>query len=388
MTLLKKITQYGLFIVSGVIILGIIVLAAMYIRGTLAGDVTVDTSGRVTTDFRVFYVENELFEPEHIPRSLAFLMFFTDYIEFEPSFIANFGRDDVDIYYEYVATKNFVIRYMSTLDANMNPIVFEESWVLSESQGQTTGNSLRFNASNGNNAGVYTLHPWPHIWEYINFVHVHNSRIDEFGDVSLDMRGFSAELFVDFAYSVRVPSLQLDQTIRQGYRLSISTGVYNLVTTGNSAFNETINLTMQNLPFELNFPVMVMFALALALSAYCLFRGIRQLQAHSNERKQRVADIQKRYYNEIVTNEHPLDLSEFRLTHVSEFEELLKLAVNLNRHIMCYEGDEYAEFATVIEPYAYYLKILFTTPDDNDDNEASAHVIEADSEAKDLEPVE
>jgi hypothetical protein len=55
-----------------------------------------------------------------------------------------------------------------------------------------------------------------------------------------------------------------------------------------------------------------------------------------------VKGIFKKYAAEIVTSDVPLILDNYRLVPVGVFQELLKLAINLNKHIMCCHNENAA----------------------------------------------
>lgn len=317
----------------------------------------VEMSGRVDLDFQVFYLENDIFPDNPVPRNLAFLMSFTDFIEVGSRFSAQFS-EETEIHYNYSATKRVVIRYMSTTDGNLNPIVFEASYPLSESEGILTSRSINFPLRGGNGpGGTYTIFPKEHIDYYLEFVAAQALQMEEENIIARGMRGFSSELFIDFTYDIYVPDWDLRESVTLGYRLSLSSEVYSFIVTGDAAFGRVENLAAQ--PRQLTLPAAIVIVALFALGVYGVFSSIKKLQRDTDENRQEVADILKKYANEIVISKDSPLLSQYTLMRVSDFEELLKLAINLNRHIMCCYNDEQAEFALVIENYAYYYCIYF-----------------------------
>lgn len=355
---LKKTLLYWQFAVSTILILALFILLAIYMTALMRGETGTEVSGRAHLDFRVFYLENDLFEENPIPRNLHFLMSFTDYIEVDSRFSALF-EDDVHIYYEYTATEHLVIRYMATGDANMNPIVFEEQWVLSDVSGSIFARYLNSVTNTGNIGGSYTIYPRPHIETYLDFIAAQARQMYTENIIARGIRGFSAELFVNFSFVVTVPELDFSQTVYHGYRFSLSTEVYSLVLTGHPAFTETIALTVVNLPFTMSFFMVVFLAAVFVLSVYCFCLGVKGLHADPNEHKRKAKTILKRYAGEIIERDVPLNLEYYEIFRVDAFEELLKLAINLNRHVMCHHNDKQAEFAVIVEEYAYYFVIDF-----------------------------
>jgi hypothetical protein len=78
-----------------------------------------------------------------------------------------------------------------------------------------------------------------------------------------------------------------------------------------------------------------------------------------NENRRVAKSILKKYADEIIISASPADLSEYKIVYVLQFKELLKLAVNLNKHILCFHNDEKADFCTIIDGYAYCYNINY-----------------------------
>ena len=397
----KALAKYWLFIVSSLILLGVIGFLGMYFLAYRGEDTVAEINGRVDFDFRVFYLDNDIFEENPIPRNLHFLMSFTDFIEIDSGFTARF-HEDILIFYEYTATERLVIRYMATVDGNVNPIVYEELHILSEESGQTVASGLTFpsiffppadgvrhTASGSGPGGTYIIDPRPHIDRYLEFVSVQARQMYE---ENLLVRGgvsFSAELFVDFTYMIYIPALNFRQTLDHGYRFSLSTEIYSLIATnGNASFDEAISLIVRELPFEFSLPVITIFVLSLVLCAYSFFVGVKRLRVHTNERVQEVIDILKKYANEIVVSNNPIGIADYNLAPVDEFEELLKLAINLNKHIMCYKDSDYAIFVVIVDNYAYNYTVNFHTNTPDYDIQAYNDILDSIEEMLAVEDLE
>ena len=366
--LTKKIIQYWMFISSALIILTAVTAFVFYAAAYMTDEISFDSTGRAVVDFRVFYMDNPVWEENPIPQDVFYLKSLTDFIEIDSGFTANFGSDPVNIYYEYTARERLVIRYMSVADGNLNPVMFQETWVLSEKRGSDFANRLRFPRNNGDGpGGTYTITPRPRIQQYLDFAAFQLSHMQSEGLIAQGIRGFSAELFIEFTYTVRVPELGIYQTVMQGYRLSLSTEVYSFVVVGNPAFTQSINVTVQNLPFEFTFPVIVLFVGALALSFYGMFSGIMRLKADPNENRRRVSTIIKKYSNEVAVSVTPLDLSEYKIMEAEDFEQLLKMAINMSKQVLCSKNEQFAEFAVITESFAYRLRINYFESAGDDD---------------------
>ncbi|MCL2572341.1 MAG: DUF5305 domain-containing protein [Defluviitaleaceae bacterium] len=358
----KTAVGYWRFATSTVLIFVVFILLLVYVIALMRGETNTEVSGRARLDFRVFYLENDIFDENPIPQNLHFLMSFTDYIEVDAGFSAWFD-DEFQIYYEYTATEHLVIRYMATGDANMNPVVFEDKRELSNLSGSTHARYINSAGASNGLGGSYTINPRPHIDTYLHFVHEQSQQMHAENLIARGVRGFSAELFLDFTFTITVPELDFRQTLSHGYRLSLSTEVYSFIITGHPTFIETIPLTVINLPFTMSFFMVVFLVAIFTLSVYCFYLGVKQLRADTNERKQKTLDILKKYANEIIIRDIPLNLIKYEIYKVNAFEELLKLAINLNKHIMCHHNDKQAEFAVIVEGYAYYFITKYTESD-------------------------
>jgi len=365
-SVIKTSARYWRFAASATLLLVFFILLFVYIAAYMRGETNTEVSGRAQLDFRVFYLENDIFEENPIPQNLYFLMSFTDYIEIDAIFSAWF-EDGVQIYYSYAATEQLVIRYMATGDTNLNPIVFETNKALSHTNGNTFTRYID-SASNSNGiGGTYTIYPRPHIDTYLHFIASQSQQMYAENIITRGLRGFSAELFVDFSFTINVPELDFEQTVNHGYHLLLSTEVYSLIYTGQPMFTETISLVVLELPFRMTFFMVVFLAALFVLSTYCFFIGIRDLRADPNERKHEAESILKKYSGEIVVRDMPLNLRHYEIYRVEAFDELLKLAINLNKHVMAYHNYQLAEFAVVIDVVAYYYKVDFDIGDNEFD---------------------
>ena len=338
--------RYWLIIASSVIIVALAVLAAVYLRIYSREDVITSVSGAVHMDFRVFYLENELYDENTVSRKSHFYMSFTDFIELTGNFSLNLGSE-TEVYWRYTATERLIVRYAGTA----NPIMFEESRTLSEESG--SGDIINIPGN------TYRIDPHIQIERYRAITADTLRQINERGLDGLGFRGLSAYLLLDFAYTIHIPSLGIARSLTSGYHLPLNMEVFAPVITGSQSFTESVILIAHEPPFEITMPVIIAFAAAMLMSAYCLFTGIKRLQTEPDERRSESKTILKKYDNEIVISSIPLPLSAYTLIPVGDFKELLKLAINQNEHIMCYHDSKSAEFAVVVKERAYYYSIKF-----------------------------
>lgn len=335
-----------------VLILAMIFAAVIYLSSYFDEGIIVSASGRKTLNFRVFYLENDIFDENPIPSNLNFLMSYTDFIEIENSFAVDFSEEK-DIYYSYNAEMRMVIRPMG---ADGHQIVFEEIFPLSEINGQATATRLYFNAEdNGAPGGVYRIYPKDHLELYFNFVEDQARQMEAENVIARGIRGFSADLLVNFTYTIRAPEFGLNEVVTQGYRIPLTTEIFTLDTTGVSSFDWRDDITVRD---DITLTTAILIALVFALSVLGFFYNLKKLlTADINPQRQKVKGILKKYAYEIVVYNEPIDLTEYAIKTVKEFSDLLKLAVNLNKHIMCYQDENHSEFVVILDEFACFCAI-------------------------------
>ena len=333
------------FIILALVVVGIIHLAA-YFRE----DITVSASGHQNLAFRVFYLENDIFDENPMPPNLNFLISYTDYIEIDSSFTASFS-EEMQIYYSYHAEKRFVIRYMGALTGDLNGIVFEEVIPLSETRGELVSDRLDFNR------GTYTVFPKDHIGLYFEFVEDQLRQMAEENVVAQGLRGFSADLLIDFTHIIQAPGFGLNEVVTQGYRIPLTTEIYTLSMTGRSNFDWAGNVAGSGATITL--PRVVIFVAVFALSVFGLLYTIKLMRSDCDKKRREADSILKKYSSEIVIYENPVDLEKYKTMTVPDFNELLKLVINLNKHIMCYRDKTQTQFVTIVDGYACLYTINY-----------------------------
>jgi len=351
---LAKLPIWWVTFLFSFMVLTLFALTISYLRMYFSEDIIVSASGRQILDFRVFYLENEFFDENPIPQHLNFLISYTDYIEVDNSFTANFS-EDMDIYYSYRAEKRLVIQYNVN---NLNHIVFEKVYPLSEISGVIRANALAFDTGDdGSPSGTYTIYPKDYIELYQGFIEEHISKMETENTIAQGLRNFSAELFISFAHSIYAPYFDLDETLQQSYQFSLSAEIYSFEITGESTFEWENDAPSQ--VAEISLPIIISFIAVFALSVLGLLYSIREWMADPNPYRQKVNNIMQKYSSEIVVYDKPVDLRQYTPIAVQDFPELLKLAINLNKHIMCYKDKTHAEFVTIVDGYACTYRISF-----------------------------
>lgn|GEM_PF-934252 len=312
-------------------------------------------SGNQASDFRIFYLPNDTFGENPQPHNLHYLMSFTDYIEIDSLFSANFSQE-VDVIYNYQAIMRLVIRQLGA--SPQNRPVLEDIWVLSQAGGETTASRLFFTTENdGGPGGIYRVFPREHIMRYSNFLQDHTNQLSSGEIAAQGFRGFSADLFVDFTYTINVAELGLTETVTHGYQIPLTTEVFSIVATGSPNFAWESELTPQRTGIAL--PLVIAYVSVFALCIFKAFQAIKQFSADPDEYRQRANDILIKYNQDIVIYDKPIDFARYDPMAVREFSELLKLSINLNKHIMCYKCRAFIEFVVIIDEFACYYVINF-----------------------------
>jgi len=339
-------------------ILATVVIAVMYLisRSTYTQDNLVfEASGRVDVDVSVFYIDNESFLDNPISQDLNFLMSFTDFIEIDSRLFARFS-EEVEVHYSYTSVKRLIVRYRGTSNGEMHPIVFEIRYPLSDITDSLTSRELNFPDPDAHpSVGTYTISPERYIELYLDFVSEHNQT-----NISRNHANFFAELQIEFTYDLTIPTWGMNERIMRSYRLPLSTEVYSFMSTGDSTFSRSIDLPTPTQQVPL--PIIMLFVIALTLSTYLLFIGLKVSSTDPNEFRREVLEITKKYANEIVDSKSSLlDLvsSEPQYTYIQihKFESLLNLAINANEQIIGYHDDKRAEFVVVKGTFIYYYEI-------------------------------
>ena len=316
-------------------------------------------SGAMGLDFRVFYVANDTFDENPKPQNLYYLMSFTDYIEIDSLFSASFSRE-VDISYSYRALKRLVIRQIGAV-TQTRPVL-EDTWILSQVEGETRASRLHFSAENdGGPGGTYRVFPREHMLRYSNFIQDHTNQMLSEEIVTQGFRGFSAELFVDFTYTINVVELGFSETITQGYQIPLTTEVFSITATGSPGFAWESGIAEQSTIVTL--PVIIAYVFIFAGCIFKLLQAVKQLGADPNVYRQKANDILSKYNQDIVIYDKPVDFTRYDPMAVREFGELLKLSINLNKHIMCYKCRTFIEFVVIIDEFACYYVINFERSD-------------------------
>jgi hypothetical protein len=299
----------------------------------------------------VHYLENTLFGTGARPGNLHYLMSFTDYIEVQNTISAEFSQES-DVSYSYIVTETLKIQHHRSSDHNTNPAVYEEKTILFELDEVETGKTFLLGGADG----VYTIYPKRHIDTYRRFVREQQEHMTN-EDVTADrIINFSADLLVEFTFRKKSPDFAVNETLMRGIRIPLSNEVYDISVIGTPSIELSQTLREFVMP---DVPVTALFALWFVLLILGIIFGIRHITMEKNKQRREVKRILKKYSDEVYISSHPADLAQYKTISATSFNELLKLAVNLNKQIVCFYNDEKAEFCAFSDGYAYICRFNF-----------------------------
>ena len=368
-SLLKR---WWLLVIGTLLTLAVLVVGAFYVGQTLEEGELLEVTGRTQTSFAVYYVENTLFPENPVPARFHFIRQLTDYIELSSGFNATF-TESMNVTYSYTARTRFVVNYTGS----GNPMIFEEVIILSEYEGHAFTSSLFFLPHMEDSpGGVYRID-----------LEVFEIKFDEFVEYTLMLQGvdteeegihvvraFAATLEVDFTYNIRVPHHGLNETVTNSFSFAIGASVFSLAPTGPAGFTASVLVEPEQMVLSL--PAIMFFVVLFVLGGLGIYFGYQNLDYDENEAKRKANDILKKYSTEIVVSKAALDISGLKLVMLEDFEDILKLAINLSKHVNCFKDYSKAEFVTVVDEYAYCHRIdfgvrtdtIFDLDDDDDDD--------------------
>ncbi|MCL2487855.1 MAG: DUF5305 domain-containing protein [Oscillospiraceae bacterium] len=320
-----------------------------------AADTAVNASAKNDVRFTVHYQDNKIFGAGPRPPELHYLMSYTDFIAIENSFSADFDQK-FDVAYQYTAKETLLIKYLKTSDTYTNPAVFEEKVILSEVSGTVSGKNILFTGKEAGDkpGGEYITYPKKYIDTYRKFVLDQKAQMEK-EDVTTDRAlSFSAELLVEFIYKVNIKDNGINETINRALTIPLSNEVYMISDDGKPIYDLSVAGSEKD---SVGVLTVILIALWISVNVYGIIYGLRQKEAKKDEYKFKVDEILRKYADEITISLEPTDLTGQQFIYVPEFKELLKLAINLNKHILCYATQDLAEFYVFAEGYVYCYKL-------------------------------
>jgi len=356
----KKLMIKLIIIATGALmIIGALIPIGFFAFAGMEEGLSATGNGRSDISFAVHYIENEMFPENPVPSNLHFLRLFTDFIEIESGFSASFS-DEFELVYTYTSRTRFEITHATV--GGGNPVIFQETNELNRISGRTFGNSVNFRgAKEDQPGGTYIINLHDHLAAFNEFLEYHEQQMEAAG--ATGGRNFSAELFIEFTYTILAQPVGIHETLTRGYRIPISSEVFTLEPTGASG-GFTAEVALGNNAQGIEAGVIIGLAAVAAAGALLIFYGLVKLGAEKSSSQHAMTHgILKKYSGEIIVALAPLDLTDHKIVRVGEFEEVLKLSINLNKHITCHKSSQKAEFCVIVDDYAYSYQIDYISPD-------------------------
>ncbi|MCL2055095.1 MAG: DUF5305 domain-containing protein [Oscillospiraceae bacterium] len=341
--------------------LNLLIVIALIIYNTaayFAHDDTVEFEGFNNASFKVHYLDSTSFgKAGPRPVEAHYLMSFTDFIEVENSFLLKLS-ETADIDYTYSATETFIISSQANGDATTNPLIHEDKVTLEEVSGSATTNELYFNGKNAaeDPGGLYTINPQRHINTYRRFVREHNAQMQRTSTASDRVYPFAANILLEFTYHIRSETGDISETLRRTVNIPLTKEVYNIEVNGNGTSMVELSIPIHTYePPGTGASVFAVIWFVIHLLGVCLCIRSITYTARETMGKERyeVKRILRKYSDEIIILDKPMNLSAYENMPVNQFEDILKMAINLSKHIFCIEDGSGAKFCLVSEGYVY-----------------------------------
>jgi hypothetical protein len=314
------------------------VLGTVYLGKRNSPDNRMRVVERNTVNCTVFYKNSEFFDAGgYSPNGMNFLLEYTDYFRVTNSYSATLSRQ-IALSYSYKATQTLVVRARTT----GNPLVFERQVGLADITREAETDRLSFGTNgngSGNPGGAYTIDLRAFQDDYLAFIAEYQDIIKETEVKSGQALTFSAEVRMDFSYSLKDGN-GLNRTITRGVIIPITTNPYTITFTGSASAEYDIVLRTVRLP---SFTVILLITLVLVLAALGLIYSAKVYFDDGDAFKKAVKAILRKYSDDIAVISAPISLEGYEPVAVGKFKDLLKISVIQSRSISCLADEERGE---------------------------------------------
>ena len=218
---------------------------------------------------------------------------------------------------------------------------------------------------------AYTVHLDVYLDYYNDFIDAWIRRTYNESAVRQNIQRISAEIVIDFTYSINVHrTYNINahrfniEPVSQSLVIPL-TEIYNITITDSPGFEvmaATSRGRQDDRVQDNRLAVMLgalVFCVVFALCIIVLTRGIKKLKADPNEGRQKVSELLKTHSSIIVDLLDAPDLTKYSVLRVREFNDMMTLADTLSRPIMVHRNEEEARFVVTSEGYAYCHTVSF-----------------------------
>lgn len=352
-------TKTALFVIFCFCVVCIVVTAvsvSFHIRSFSTPESEIRISAKNNVNYRVFYLENDIFENNTRPPGQFYLFSFTDYLEIENSFSTHFSQE-ADVNYQYTATGSLQIKHQKSSDNSTNPIVYEQTFILSEMSGNIKGDISFAGKEADEPGGVFVIDPKAFIDIYKHFVSEQHAQMLKENVITEKVVSFTAELNLNFSYRIINSITGINETITRGLSIPLMNEVFSPALTGTPVLETSIPIREFNMP---GLSVIILFVLWISANIFGICYSIRQLTMEKNKQQRIANSILRKYADDIIVSVIPIELSEYECVPVQQFNDLLKLAMNTGKHILCFHNVGKAEFYIVDDRYLYYFRLYYS----------------------------
>jgi len=376
MSKLKKLVGtkgFLLFLVFGCAAAMIATLAVAFVgvRSFYTSDTTLLMTAKNNIDATVNYDANNIFGKGPQPKDLFYLMSFVRDIEAKNSLTAEFSQD-IDLSYSCAVSQVLRIRQQRGSSSTDNPPVYERKTVLKQQDGTVSGSRATLHALDGD---TMTIVPHALIAEYQDFLREsYNYMAGEKLNLDQKALGFVGEVALDFTYRIQNAEHGLDRTITRSLVVPLASEVFTIEYTGDPEVTIPVSTRefKQTNVFSANILTVALLVCWFTALVLGIWFGVHHLTMDKNERRYEARKILGRYSDEIIIMEDFIDLSEYRVVRVLQFRELLKLAVNFGKHILCAHDEREMRFAVISDDYAFCFDYNYRIKDDGNPPEGGS----------------
>jgi hypothetical protein len=328
---------------------------SLYLRSFLtpAPDIAVTAGNELKA--KVFYIDNDIFGGGERPAKLNYLMSYTDYIEVENTLSLEFDKE-ADVLFRYTADETLVIKYQRGSDNNTNPVVYEKQLMLAEKNGGARGGRILFDGGDAP-GGVYVVELKKYIDIYKDFIIDQQAQMRREDVLTERAVNFSADLIINVSCNIRVAEYGINRTLERSAVIPLTLEVFDIQFSGNPSVDLTVPAQGRE-SGKLNRMAVILLVLWFVANVYGIAFCSRRLMVkkHPHTSLREAETILKKYSDEIVISKNPVDLSGYKTIETENFKDLLKLAVILNKHILCRRDGKDAAFYVTGEGCVYWYK--------------------------------
>ena len=319
---------------------------------------TIEVSARDDIAFTVHYLDNDFFGPGPVDHDLHYMMSFTDFIAVENSFAVELSAP-ARVQYAYTANETLIIRHSANGDRTTDPIVYHEATVIDQKSGELNWETGAFGQGPEEvPGGAYRVDPKRHILTYRDFQSAEAAQM-----IHEDVRSersitFTAELAVDFTYVLTFPDQNRQEEMKASLVIPLTDEVYSPLLEGELLKEMSIVRYTVNRPGT---PAIIITIIASVGLIFGVCFGIHRFRQEKCEKRREFASIMRKYSDEIVFADAATDISGYGHIPVGGFHDLLKLAINSGKHILCHHDDAGARFIVMADGNAYTYGLEYSS---------------------------